>query len=239
MVNVIILGAGGHGKVIADIIKNNGDIVLGFLDDNPNKNFSNYSNLGNINSAERLLKQNLDIKFIIGIGDNTTRERIAKAHPTLPFYTAIHTSAVISPDCSIAPGTVVMANCVINTGTIIGKHCIINTASTVDHDCILKDFVHISPGSHLAGTVHIGNNTWLGIGSIVSNNISICDNVIIGAGSVVLSNITQKGVYFGTPAKLYVNSINNNMLHGGGEHSLVTSFKSLIQPSFYEYKEVA
>lgn len=94
-----------------------------------------------------------------------------------------------------------MANAVINASVKIGRSCIINTASSIDHDCIINDFVHVSPGVHVAGTVTIGRNTWLGIGSTVINNLEICANCIIGAGSTVIKDIKEDGTYIGSPAE--------------------------------------
>ena len=94
-----------------------------------------------------------------------------------------------------------MAGTVINPGARIGKGCIINTCSCVDHDCEVGDYVHIAVGSHLCGTVSVGNGTWIGAGATVSNNVSICSNCMIGAGSIVVKNIDLAGTYFGVPAR--------------------------------------
>lgn len=94
-----------------------------------------------------------------------------------------------------------MANAVINADVKIGKGCIINTGSTVDHDCIINDYVHISPGAHVAGTVNIGKSSWIGIGATVINNVTISPNCTIGAGSVVIRNIDENGTYTGIPIK--------------------------------------
>ena len=94
-----------------------------------------------------------------------------------------------------------MAGTVINSGTNIGKGCIINTCSSVDHDCLIGDFVHVSVGSHICGTVCIEAETWIGAGAIVSNNINIFRDCIIGAGAVVIDDINESGTYVGVPAK--------------------------------------
>ena len=86
-------------------------------------------------------------------------------------------------------------------GAKIGEHCIINTGAIVEHDNILENYVHISVGAKLAGTVHVGRATWIGIGASVSNNLSICENCMIGAGAVVVKDITESGTYIGVPAK--------------------------------------
>ena len=94
-----------------------------------------------------------------------------------------------------------MAGAVVNPYTKIGQGCIINTCASVDHDCRIGDYVHVSVGSHLAGTVFIGNGTWIGAGAIVSNNVSICENCMVGAGAVVLKDITEPDTYIGIPAR--------------------------------------
>lgn len=130
-----------------------------------------------------------------------TRKKLAQTLGKLRYYTAIHPKAVIADDVTIGAGTVVMANSVINTGSRIGEHCIINTAATVDHDNCIEDFVHLSPGVHLAGTVSVGEGTWFGIGSVANNNISVCAGCTIGAGAVLIKSVSEEGVYVGVPAR--------------------------------------
>lgn len=201
---VIIVGASGYGKVVADIVQKSGDKIIGFLDDNtllPDK-LAGIPLLGTVNKY----KKYKDIaEFVIAIGNASIREKVAKNLNDVKWYTAIHPSAEISNlDIDIAEGTVVVANAVINTGCSIGKHCIINSSAVVEHDNIIEDFVHISVGAKLAGTVHIGKATWIGIGAIVNNNINICSGCMIGAGAVVVKNIETPGTYIGIPAKMKV-----------------------------------
>ncbi len=94
-----------------------------------------------------------------------------------------------------------MAGAVINHGTSIEYGCIINTGATVDHDNIITDYVHVSVGSHLAGTVSVGTGTWIGAGAIVSNNISVWENCMVGAGAVVVDNLIEPDTYVGVPAR--------------------------------------
>lgn len=188
---VIIIGASGHGKVIADIVRANGDEVLGYLDDDESKD-----TLGTISDW----KKYQGAEFVIGIGNTATREKIS--HLPCKWYTAIHPSAVISLEVMIREGTVVMANVVINAGAFIGKHCIINTSAVVEHDNVIEDYAHISVGAKLGGTVKIGKGSWIGIGATVSNNLSICSDCMIGAGAVVVNDIKEKGTYIGVPAML-------------------------------------
>ena len=199
--DVIIIGAGGHAKVIADIIYKSGDNLIGFLDDN-------LANKGKeIYLGKKVLGTTKDIKnynknyFIIGIGNNSIRKKINNEN-NLKLYTAIHPSAIIAQDVKIGTGSVIMAGVVINPGTVIGKNCIINTCSSLDHDNLLEDYVHISPGAHLAGTVTIKEGTWICTGAIVKNNITIGKNNIIGAGGVVIKDIIEEnGTYIGVPAR--------------------------------------
>lgn len=204
--NVIIMGAGGHSKVIADIIVKSQDNVLGFLDDNIPINTviikeKKLKVLGKIEDSIKIKEQNNDIEFVIGIGNNKTRKAIAEKYPNLNYYTAIHPSSQIALDVKIEDGTVIMANACINTSTTIGKHCIINTGAIIEHDNIIEDYVHISPNATLCGTVKIGELTHIGAGSTIKNNINICSNCIIGAGAVVVKNIEEEGTYVGVPVK--------------------------------------
>jgi sugar O-acyltransferase, sialic acid O-acetyltransferase neuD family len=199
MKEVVIIGASGHGKVVADIILKSSDRLVGFLDDDEKKGreFSGFPILGAVSKW----KEYRDKYFIIAIGDPVVREQISK-EITTNFYIALHPSAQVSMiDTSIEEGTVVMANAVINSGAKIGKHCIVNTSAVVEHDNQISDFAHISVGAKLAGAVNIGSRTWIGIGATVSNNLIICDNCIIGAGAVVVRDIKESGKYIGVPAR--------------------------------------
>lgn len=189
--NVIIIGASGYGQVVADIVRANGDEVLGFLDDDNNK-----KTLGKVADYFKYP----DAEFVIGIGNGSAREKIS-ALP-LKWYLAVHPSAIISPSVQIGEGTVVMPNAVINANSQVGRHCIINSGAIVEHDNVVADYAHISVGAKLGGTVAIGKRTWVGIGATVINNISICENCMIGAGAVVVKNIKEEGTYVGVPARL-------------------------------------
>lgn len=204
---VIIIGASGHAMVIADIIKSSGDEIVGFLDDNQeiqgNIIFEDKKILGT--TKEEDINKYKDYYFIIGIGSNRVRKLISNKYPNIKWYTAIHPNSVISANVEIGEGTVLMAGTIINTGSKIGKHCIINTASSIDHDNLLENYVHISPGTHLAGTVKIMEGTWICSGVTIVNNITIGKNNIIGAGATVIRNIEEENsTYIGVPVKKLV-----------------------------------
>lgn len=197
---VIVIGASGHGKVAADIVRCSDDTLLGFLDDNAllPLTVAGIPVLGKV--ADHVNYP--DASFVIGIGSSAVRERIARQLDGVRWYTAIHPSAVISAlDTKIGAGSVVMANAVVNPSAHIGIHCIINTVAVVEHDDRIGDFSHISVGAKLGGTVSIGAHTWVGIGAAVSNNISICGHCIIGAGAAVIHDIKESGTYVGVPAR--------------------------------------
>lgn len=197
--SVVIIGASGHGKVIADIIIKSGDRVVGFLDDGVEKgtDVAGIEVLGTVGDYAKWA----DFSFVIAIGDPYVRGKIADKLP-VKWYTAIHPAAVISSlDVKIGEGTVVMANAVINSCAKIGKHCIINTSAVVEHDNVLEDFVHISPNAALAGAVQVGKFTHIGVGACVKQVTSIAPNCTIGAGAAVVKNINEKGIYAGTPAR--------------------------------------
>lgn len=198
--DVIIIGAGGHAKVIADIVLCSGDNLIGFLDDNIERNavvYKNYKVIGNISDSTEYR----DKYYVVAIGDNYTRAKIAKKYSDLKWHTAIHPKAVVADTARIGDGTVVMAGAVINPDTIIGEHCIINTSCSIDHDNNIGDYVHVSPRACLAGTVVVGKCSWVCAGSTVINNVNITNDVVIGAGAVVVKDINENGVYIGVPAR--------------------------------------
>lgn len=209
MNNIYIIGAGGHAKVVADIIlkrienlKENIKIA-GFLDDSfnieENKEIFGIKIIGKIEYADELNKD-MRNKFIIAIGKNSVREKISLKY-RLNYYTAIHPSSIIGSHVDIAEGSVVMAGTVINSCTKIGKHCIINSGAVIEHDNIIEDFVHIAPKSVTAGGVKVGKGSWLGIGSSVIQNIEIGSEVFIGAGSTVVKNIGAGIKAYGNPCR--------------------------------------
>ena len=192
---LVIIGASGHGKVIADIAVKSGYEEIVFLDDdNQIKECAGFPVVGKTSDANKIHGDK-----IVAIGNANIRERIQNGLNDV--VTLIHPSAVISRRTEIGEGTVIMAGAVVNSDTVIGKGCIINTGATVDHDCRIDDYVHVSVGTHVAGTCEIGKRTWIGAGATVSNNITICGDSMIGAGAVVIKDIEKSGTYIGVPAK--------------------------------------
>lgn len=192
---LVIIGASGHGKVVADIAVRNGYEEIVFLDDEEDvRECAGFLVIGKTCEA-----RNIDGDKIVAIGNAKIRERIQERMNDV--VTLIHPDAAISRRVTIGTGSVVMAGAVVNSDTVIGKGCIINTGASVDHDCKIEDFAHISVGAHVAGTCEIGKKTWIGAGATVSNNVNICGDCMIGAGAVVIKDIDKPGTYVGSPAR--------------------------------------
>ena len=197
MKKITILGASGHGRVIADIAKKSGYEIIEFLDDDEKKTHcGQYPVVGRIDQLEPI-----ENDLFVAIGNAVTRKKIMEKHRACSMPVLVHPDAILAEEVLIGKGTVIMAGVVVNPGATIGEGCIINTCSSIDHDCIVGNYVHIAVGAHLCGTVEVGDTTWIGAGSIVSNNVTICSGCTIGAGALVIKNISEEGTYIGVPCK--------------------------------------
>jgi len=203
MKKLAILGASGHGKVVADTAECCGWQSVEFFDDAwPSIQKNGVWPI--VGDTIALLKKLADFDgVLVAIGNN--RIRYAKLLELQAMggrlVTLVHPAAVVSRYAEIAEGTVVFAGAVVNAGTIIKPGAILNTGCSVDHDCVLGNAVHISPGARLAGGVCVGDESWVGIGSSVRQLINIGQSVVVGAGSAVVSDIPNGMVVAGVPAK--------------------------------------
>ncbi len=195
---LVIIGAGGHGKVIADIALKNGYKDICFADDSAVGDCMGFSIVGTSKNIGMFNDGKTD--FVVAVGNNKIRKEITRLH-NVNWVSLIHPSAQIGTNVKIGKGTVVMAGAVINSCATVGNHCIINTCAVVEHDNVIADYVHISPKAALGGTVSVGECTHVGIGAVVKNNIDICENCIIGAGAAVVNNLKESAVYIGVPAR--------------------------------------
>ena len=196
---LIIIGAGGHGKVCANIAE---DMQMWdeihFLDDHKKGYINGHRILGPI-ALNDLDFDHSD--FFVGLGDSRTRETLMnelKSNEAL-IATLIHPTAHVSKYVSIGLGSVIMPNATLNTCVRCGHGVIINSGAIVEHDSNVHDYAHLSPGVTLSGGVTIGEHTWVGTGSTVINNINISKNILIGAHSLVIRNLNEKGTYYGVP----------------------------------------
>lgn len=192
---LLIIGAGGHGKVVADIAERMGYTSIAFLDSGEKREWASYPVVG----KESMVNE-LDGDVIIAIGNAAARCRLQETIDKSRITTLIHPDSVIARDVEIGAGTVVMAGTVINAGTRIGRGCIINTCASVDHDCEIGNYAHVSVGAHIAGGVSVEDNTWIGVGAAVRDHLQIAGNCMIGAGAVVVKSIDSSGTYIGVPA---------------------------------------
>lgn len=203
MKSILIIGNGGHAKVVRDVIEAEGTYkVCGYLDDNIEKMYKEkdiiFDNLKNI----KLYQENY--YFVIAIGNNKVRNKIfKKINVSIErFPVLIHPQAIISKTAEIGNGTVVMPGAIVNAETVVGQHAILNTASVVEHDCVIKDYTHISPGAVLTGNVTVGESTQVGANATVIPNLKIGAYVMVGAGSTVISNVRDNVTVVGSPAKI-------------------------------------
>jgi len=204
MKTLAIIGASGHGKVVADAAKSSGqwDDVVFYDDAWPSKNQNGNSEIvGNTQSLLALVEKP---SIIIAIGNNKVRfeKQLQFANAGFNVARVIHPNAVISGNTSIGLGSVVLAGAVVNADAKIGQACIINTNAVVEHDCVLADAVHISPNASLAGGVFVGECSWLGIGSSVIQLKIIGKNVMVGANAAVVSDLPDNVKAVGVPAKI-------------------------------------
>jgi len=203
---LVLFGAGGHAKVVIDIVEQQGNFeIAGLLDDDlrhQGKGIFGYPVLGTRADLPALRSAQLR-HAIVTIGDNAERAAVAAHLHQLGwrFASAIHPRASIGRGVSVGPGSVVMAGCVINADASLGGHVIVNSGATVDHDCRVEDAVHIAPGCHLCGGVSVGSGTLLGAGTTVTPGVSIGKKVVVGAGSTVIRDIVDETRVSGSQAR--------------------------------------
>lgn len=201
MKRLAIVGASGHGKVVADIAQSCGWAVSLFDDGVP---------ADEAVAAWKVIGTVLDLKqsmsefhgFVVAVGDNKLRMKLMTDLENgggIPA-TLIHPASTVSQFADIGPGSVVMAGAIVNVDAQVGRCCIINTGATVDHDCLLGDGVHLSPGANLAGGVRVGEESWVGIGAAVKQRITIGKYCVVGAGAAVIYDICDSTIVGGVPA---------------------------------------
>ncbi len=205
---VVLTGFSGHGLVVADaalLAKMNlrfyADIRESVL------NVFGLEYLGN--EASDFFDWSIDADFILGIGDNTVRERITKnvIGREKNLLNVIHPSAKVSKHTTIGIGNFISAGAIVNPLASIGNSCILNTGCIIEHECILSDYIHIAPGAVLAGNVSVGYRTFIGANSVIKQGVTIGNDVVIGAGSVILKNIPDGQTYAGNPGKPITKSL--------------------------------
>ena len=197
---LLIIGCGGHAKVITDIANSSGISDIYYLDTKIEENLF----LGKKVIHKDITNYNSN--FFVALGDNYLREKVTKdfkkKNPNSINKTLIHPSSTISDSCSIKDGTVVMPLCVINSGSEIGQGVIINTRSSIDHDNLLMNYCSVAPGVVTGGNTKIGYRSAISIGAVIKNGVEIGSDSIIGAASYVNKNIPANIIAYGIPAKI-------------------------------------
>lgn len=199
-----ILGAGGHGRVVADCARamERWSSIVYYDDNAPSEAATRgHAVAGGLEALFEVDSGRCEV--IVAIGDGALRlDWLRRAQRSgMRIATVVHPSAVLSPEAMVGPGTVLVAGAVVNTGAVLGSGCIVNTLSSIDHDCRLADGVHVSPGAHLAGNVIVGEASWIGIGSVVRQGITIGKGVVVGAGAAVVADVDDGQTVVGVPAR--------------------------------------
>lgn len=200
--DVVVVGAGGHGMVVCDLLLAAGLRVIGFVDGDPVKVGTEvlgvpvFGRIDDVPAAGGMT-------VAMGIGDNGGRRSqfellISRGFELLP---AVHPSAVVSAHARIGAGTVIMANVVVNVAAAVAENVILNTGCTVDHHCVVGAHSHIAPGATLAGNVCIGADTLVGAGAVIIPGVSVGSRCVIGAGAVVLRDVPDGSTSAGVPAR--------------------------------------
>jgi len=209
MEKLIGFGAGGHARVIIELIQNRDDYELvGLLTPDSSlydSAFLGVPVLGNDDLLPVLYAQGIR-NFFVGVGgtaDNMPRKRLFEfaRHVGMQPVTLIHSQAIVSPSAKVDPGTVILAGAILNAGASVGSNCIVNTGAIIEHDCVIGDHVHIATGARLAGMVQVGDGAHIGIGATIKQGIKIGERAVVGAGAVVVKDVSSQTVVVGVPAR--------------------------------------
>ena len=207
MDKMVVLGGGGHAKVIIDIIrKQKLYSIIGYVDPRDRGEILGVAYLGPESKVPEFIRSNPGLQAALAIGNtepSDLRKSIFDRMKTqgLSFPSIVSPDAIINSDVIVAEGSQILDGVIVNSGSRIGRGVIVNTGSSIDHDCQISDFTHVAPGVTLSGGVKIGKNCVIGIGSCIIQNVEIGDFILIGAGSVVTSHCREVGTYVGSPAR--------------------------------------
>ena len=204
---VVLLGAGGHAKVVIEILRMNGDCeIVGLLNrDVATRSLDGISVLGDDSMLPQLRSEGV-AHFLVtvgSIGHATPRRSLYEYARSLGMtaHSAIHPQTVISPSAKIGPGATITAGAVISTGAVLGENVIVNTGAIVEHDCAVADHAHVSTGARLCGGVHVGVECHIGAGATVRQQVSIGERAVVGAGAVVIRDVADGTTVTGVPAR--------------------------------------
>lgn len=195
---VVVVGAGGHAKVVLATLLATGRRAVAVLDDDPSR--WGQLLLGHLVSGPIEAARITGHHAVLAVGDNAVRHRLADALSG-EWLTVVHPQAIVDPGATLGPGSVVFAGAAVQPGAQLGAHVIVNTGASVDHDCEVAEFVHVGPGCRLGGEVRVGAGALLGIGSCVLPGVAVGAWATVGAGAAVIRNVPAGGVVAGVPAR--------------------------------------
>lgn len=211
MSGLLVVGGGGHGKVVADVARACGWEVVGFADADPAKagRVVEPGGAAVVATQDELLRAATSggplpagaAAVALAVGNNRERLRLAELLAGVPLPPLVHPSAVVSPSVRVGRGTVVFAAAVVNAGARLGDAAVVNTAVVVEHDCDVAEGAHLSPGAVLAGGVRVGRRAWVGANATVIQGIALGADVTVGAGAVVLRDVPDGTTVVGVPAR--------------------------------------
>ncbi|MEM1349015.1 MAG: acetyltransferase [Myxococcota bacterium] len=204
--NLLILGAGGHGRVVADVVRACGHVVAGYVDRDASKLHSVVEPGG---AKVEVLQKDLDPDalphavdaLVHGVGANAARASLDELFYEWIAPALVHPSAIVSPSAAVGAGTVVMPRAVLHPSARVGRSVIVNTGAIIEHDCEVGDHAHLSPGAVLCGVVTVGPRAWVGAGAVVLPGVVLGQDVVVGAGAVVLRDVPAGATVVGNPAR--------------------------------------
>lgn len=206
MAEIVVIGGGGHAKVLISMLKKSGWAILGYTDDRDRGVILGVPHLGSDRVLPRIRRTHPSCSALIGLGkvDASSARALVQADITALGFDCpviVSPAAIVNEEVKLGAGTAVFDGAVVNSGTVTGSLCILNTNSTVEHDCRLGANVHIAPGATVSGSASIGDDCMIGAGSTVIHEVTVCCGCVIGAGSTVVADIDSSGVYVGSPAR--------------------------------------
>lgn len=206
-VRVVLIGAGEHGRVVAEAIRSRPERLdlVGFVDPAPCEETVSRLGIPRL-GAEDALVRHPGLRGVVGVGavgvSKVRAEVVARLAPKLSGWApVIHESAWVSPTAEIGEGTVVLAGAVVNTGARIGRHVIVNSGAIVEHDVELGDFVQLSPGAVIGGGTRIGSGSYIGLGARIRDHVKVGTEVLVAMGAVVVSDVPDRAGVRGVPAR--------------------------------------
>ncbi len=198
---VVVIGAGGHAKVVVDLLFDLDHEVVAAVSSKPAEPYRGVP----VRVGDESIREcrELASSCFVALGDNQARVRLANQAVQLGFelITLVSPRAIVSPTASIGAGTIVMDGAIVHADAIVGANAIVNTAAVIEHDCRIGDGAHIAPGVRLAGRVAVGTGGFMGAGSVAIPGIVVGDGAVVGAGAVVVRDVPTRAVVYGVPAR--------------------------------------